>query len=95
MSRAAVQGFPSRIANPYSLDIPENFTLEKKSIYPEIIFDDDSWLEQDPRVTWLVDKLKSLKPHKVLVICHHADTAIQLDNYLNLRMEIRSTSFYE
>jgi ATP-dependent helicase HepA len=94
-SRAAVQGFPNRIANPYPLVATEEYKLEKTQIYPEITFDNDSWLEQDPRVAWLVEKLKSLKPNKVLVICHHAETAIQLDNYLNLRMGIRSTSFYE
>jgi ATP-dependent helicase HepA len=94
-SRAAVQGFPNRIANPYPLDDGEDYKSEKQQIYPEATFDDDSWLEQDPRVSWLVTKLKALKPNKVLVICHHADTAIQLDNYLNLRMGIRSTSFYE
>ena len=94
-SRAAVQGFPNRVANPYPLDASENYKLEKNQIYPEITFDDDSWLELDPRVAWLVEKSKSLKPNKVLVICHHAETAIQLDNYLNLRMGIRSTSFYE
>jgi ATP-dependent helicase HepA len=94
-SRAAVQGFPSRIANPYPLECSESYDLEKNKIYPEVTFDDSSWLDQDPRVSWLVEKLKSLKPNKVLVICHHAETAIQLDNYLNLKMGIRSTSFYE
>ena len=94
-SRAAVQGFPYRVANPYPLDVSKNYNVEKNQIYPENTFDNESWLEQDPRVSWLVEKLKALKPNKVLVICHHARTAIQLDNYLNLRMGIRSTSFYE
>ncbi len=94
-SRAAVQGFPSRIALPYPLDNTESYKSDNKKIYPEASSEDDSWLEYDPRVSWLVEKLKSLKPNKVLVICHHAKTAIQLDNYLNLRMGIRSTSFYE
>ncbi|MFK8027331.1 MAG: RNA polymerase-associated protein RapA [Gammaproteobacteria bacterium] len=94
-SRATVQGFPSRIANPYPLDPNENHQLEKNNIYPELAYEDNSWLEVDPRVTWLIEKLKELRPNKVLVICHHAETAIQLDNYLNLKMGIRSTSFYE
>ena len=94
-SRATVQGFPSRIANPYPLDPNKNHQLEKDNIYPELAYEDNSWLEVDPRVTWLIEKLKVLRPNKVLVICHHAETAIQLDNYLNLKMGIRSTSFYE
>tara|TARA_R110002049_G_scaffold13509_3_gene58699 strand:- start:48301 stop:51114 length:2814 start_codon:yes stop_codon:yes gene_type:complete len=94
-SRTAVQGFPNRVATPYPLELPENYIIDASKIYPETEFNDDSWLELDPRVSWLIEKSKSLKPNKVLVICHHAETAIQLDNYLNLRMGIRSTSFHE
>ncbi|MDW3094828.1 MAG: RNA polymerase-associated protein RapA [Gammaproteobacteria bacterium] len=94
-SRAAVQGFPSRVANPYPLELTDDTNIIKSLIYPETNFDDESWLEKDPRVSWLVEKLKTLRPNKVLVICHYAKTAIQLDNYLNLKMGIRSTSFYE
>ena len=94
-SRAAVQGFPIRVANPYPIELADDSSIKKDLIYPETNFEDDSWLERDPRVSWLVDKLKTLKPNKVLVICHHAKTAVQLDNYLNLKMGIRSTSFYE
>ncbi len=94
-SRSTIKGFPNRIANPYPLTLNENNGINLSQLYPETEFTDDSWLNHDPRVAWLVNTLKSLKPNKVLVICHHADTAIQLDNYLNLRMGIRSTSFYE
>ena len=94
-TRNAVQGFPKRKANPYSLALNSNDLISKSTLYPETEFNDESWLKEDPRVTWLIDKLKELKPNKVLVICHHAKTAVALDNYLNLRMGIRSTSFYE
>lgn len=94
-SRTTVQGFPNRIANPYPLQANDNHQLDNNKIYPELTYEDNSWLEVDPRVAWLIDKIKSLRPNKVLVICHHAETAIQLDNYMNLKMGIRSTSFYE
>ena len=94
-SRVTVQGFPKRILNAYPLEAETYNGIKLNSLYPEIEFENDEWLSQDPRVDWLVDKVKSLKPNKILVICHHANTVIQLDSYLNLRMGIRSTSFYE
>ena len=94
-TRAAVQGFPQRLAYPYPLDLIDNSSINNTDLYPETSLDEELWLQEDPRVSWLVEKLKSLKPNKILVICHHAATAISLDNYLNLRMGIRSTSFYE
>ena len=45
---------------------------------------DEDWLQFDPRVPWLIDKLKSLKGEKVLVICHRAMTAIDLEEKLRL-----------
>ena len=52
-------------------------------------------MEVDPRVAWLEQHLKSLRPEKVLVICAEADTAIALEHYLHLRAGIRSAAFYE
>lgn len=53
------------------------------------------WLENDPRVTWLTDKIKELYPKKILIICAKANTAIALDQHLKLKMGIRCTSFHE
>ena len=94
-TRSAIQGFPKRIAHLYPLELPEDSNLSRLDIYPESTLPSEQWLTEDPRVQWLVSTLQSLKPNKVLVICHHAETAVALDNYLNLRMGIRSTSFYE
>lgn len=94
-TRNAVKGFPKRCANAYPLEVPADLDMDRTTLYPEYEIDQEQWLQADPRVTWLVAHLKKLKPKKVLVICHHANTAIALDNYLNLRMGIRSSSFYE
>lgn len=94
-TRSAVKGFPKRCPNPYPLEVSADFSIDHTSLYPETEVDHEQWLQTDPRVAWLVEHLKSLTPQKVLVICHHAETAIALDNYLNLRMGIRSSSFYE
>lgn len=96
-TRAAIGGFPSRHANMAPLQWPDCYEgiQGQLALTPEILMSTDSWLEQDPRVAWLVSLLKSLKKQKVLVICHHAETALALDKYLNLRAGIRSASFFE
>jgi ATP-dependent helicase HepA len=98
-TRAAVAGFPARILHRYALPSPDAYRLAQvdtlSQLYPELPYVDDSWLDIDPRVSWLVDKLKSLRPAKALVICAHAETALALEHHLHLREGIRSAAFYE
>jgi len=97
------EGFPERQLHPYPLPCPDLYndlrantepSDIKSLLHPEHQFLDDDWINTDPRVEWLQKLLKSLKQNKVLVICHHAETAIALDKFLNLRAGIRCTSFY-
>ncbi|RAE53599.1 helicase-related protein, partial [Burkholderia multivorans] len=44
---------------------------------------------------WLIDTLKMLKQFKVLVICAHAETALDLEDALRLRSGISATVFHE
>lgn len=94
-TRNTVASFPQRRVHAYALPVAEDYQIDRTKQYPETDFDEQIWLQKDPRVTWLLRLLDGLKPEKVLVICHHASSAIQLDNFLNLRAGIRSTSFYE
>jgi ATP-dependent helicase HepA len=98
-TRAAVAGFPQRILHRYPLTEPEQYAHAQvdldSRLHPELPYVDDSWLEFDPRVQWLVDTLKALRPAKALVICAHAATAVALEHHLHMRAGIRSTAFYE
>jgi ATP-dependent helicase HepA len=98
-TRAAVAGFPQRVLHHYALPAPEQYTHAqvdlKEKLYPELPYIDDTWLSFDPRVTWLEQTLKRLRPAKVLVICAHAATAVALEHHLHLRAGIRSSAFYE
>jgi ATP-dependent helicase HepA len=98
-TRAAVAGFPDRVLHRYPLPAPEQYTLAQveldERLHPELPYIDDSWLEFDPRVGWLEQTLKTLRPAKVLVICAHAGTAVALEHHLHLRAGIRSAAFYE
>ena len=98
-TRAAISGFPERVLHSYALPAPEEYTLAEVDIvarlHPELPYLDDSWLDFDPRVSWLEQTLKELRPAKVLVICAHAETAVALEHHLHLRAGIRSAAFYE
>ena len=87
-SRQTVQGFPDRERFGYALIGERN----------------DSDLQQDPRYIWLVNKLitaskskenPSLKGQKALLICKHAQTAIDLEQTLKNRAGIASAVFHE
>ena len=99
-TRATIKGFPQRELHSYPLETPSTYQAllsdlpVDQRLYPEQQLGDE-WLDVDPRVPWLVQLLKQHKGKKVLVICHHANTALALDKQLNLREGIRSTAFYE
>ena len=98
-TRAAISGFPQRVMHRYPLPTPDAYSHANsdvlEALHPESPYHDDSWLAFDPRVTWLEQTLKQLRPEKVLVICARAATAVMLEHYLHLRAGIRSAAFYE
>ncbi|CAI3808466.1 RNA polymerase-associated protein RapA [Pseudomonas sp. MM221] len=105
-TRAAIQGFPERQLHPYPLATPEQYrdlpAGEHAELYPEVAFqaqgdvaDDERWWRFDPRVDWLIDTLKMLKRTKVLVICAHAETAMDLEDALRVRSGIPASVFHE
>jgi ATP-dependent helicase HepA len=57
--------------------------------------EEERWWRFDPRVEWLIDTLKMLKRTKVLVICAHAETAMDLEDALRVRSGIPATVFHE
>ncbi|HDV6633526.1 TPA: RNA polymerase-associated protein RapA [Legionella pneumophila] len=99
-TRAAIKGFPERRIHPVALTCPALYSeIIRESnlihLYPETLLNNDSWIEHDPRVQWLVNKINELRPEKILVICAKAKTAISLEQYLKLKTGIRSTLFHE
>jgi ATP-dependent helicase HepA len=103
-TRAAVRGFPERELHAYPLDNPAEYRQlspgEHADLYPEVSFQNgadnsQNWCRFDPRVDWLIDTLKMLKRFKVLVICAHAETALDLEDALRVRSGIPATVFHE
>ncbi len=99
-TRAAIQGFPDRHVQFSPLPRPAIYSSPSEpsgviNLYPESALNSTAWIEQDPRVEWLINQLQDLYPEKVLVICAKAKTAIALEQYLKLKKGIRSTAFHE
>ena len=98
-TRAAIPDFPERQVNGYPLPAPSIYSDDElrgiDGLTPEVQSDELIWLSGDPRVKWLEEQLKALRPEKVLVICANAETAVSLEGYLQLRAGIRSAAFYE
>lgn len=76
--RAAMTGFPRRIAHPFPLDAAS-----------------DPSTEPDPRVEWLVETMRRLRPAKVLLICSSKEKVMALEAELNLRVKFKLGVFHE
>ena len=102
-TRAVISGFPERQLHSYPLPCPPLYAdVEgRAALYPEAGLQDEfepqatAWWQDDPRVDWLIDTLKMLKHKKVLVICAHAETALDLDDALRVRSGTPATVFHE
>src|SRR5690606_10982028 len=74
---------------------------DRASLYPEVGLQDEfepvetAWWQDDPRVDWLIETLKAQKHNKVLVICAHAETALDLNDALRVRSGIPATLFHQ
>ncbi|SDU17825.1 RNA polymerase-associated protein RapA [Halopseudomonas salegens] len=101
-TRQAISGFPGRELHPYPLPCPDiyNDLDGQTALYPEVEWQTmnaagDPWWQQDPRVDWLIDTLKMLKRSKVLVICAHAETALDLEDALRVRTGLQAATFHQ
>jgi len=104
-TRASVEGFPQRELHQHLLPAPEIPTANaavgdedgdvlNACLKPELLLG-EQWLQLDPRVTWLVDFLQNQRSDKILVICSQAKTAIELEQFLNLKHGVHSAVFHE
>ncbi|NRB37242.1 MAG: RNA polymerase-associated protein RapA [Pseudomonadales bacterium] len=96
-TRAAVEGFPQRILHKHALAMDEDHRKEAPVddwLHIEKLIG-RNWLIEDARVDWLTDMLDDNPNEKFLLICHTADTAITLEEYLRSRRGVRSAVFHE
>ena len=97
-TREAIQGFPGRDCQPAPL-IAATWPKEGKlreQMWPEEAQLDGAWLENDPRVTWLMERLRTdLKHKKVLLIARSGPVVEALENVLRLHAGVRTAMFHE
>ncbi|HIO93621.1 MAG TPA: RNA polymerase-associated protein RapA [Leucothrix mucor] len=107
-TRDTVAGFPERKLHLYPLALPEQYvvnaegheddlsTLLDQKLHPEKSYwQQDTWLEFDPRVTWLISWLENHFDEKVLLICAYAETALALEYYVRIKTATRAAVFHE
>lgn len=98
-TRAAMTGFPEREVHAHPLPLPKEYGLSDKAsarLYPEAQYQGLApWWFFDSRVHWLCDTLKALKNEKVLILCHRAETALDLEEALRTREGIPAAVFHE
>ncbi|MBK1641129.1 RNA polymerase-binding ATPase [Chromatium okenii] len=83
-TRAAIHGFPERQLLAYPLP-----ALTASDAAAPASFD------TDPRLNWLITTLRELRPAKVLLICAHAQTVLELREALRQRAGIHAAVFHE
>ncbi len=102
-TRDSVQGFYGRTCQSYPLPLPESWVDSyqttgklREQLWGEENQPDGSWLEDDPRVPWLIDILKGeLKHEKVLLIARSGATVESLEAVLRLHAGIKTAIFTE
>ncbi len=93
------------LPEPYArclASVQSNHTTDLQQLLsPELLYQaraaagEMHWTEIDPRISWLIKKLRALKPHKVLVITANARTALDLAEILRTQAGIHSAVFHE
>lgn len=103
-TRAAVHGFPPRHLHSHPLPEPDAYQSLSCAdphvlLAPELLYQQTTgqtdWTQFDPRVDWLIQQLKALKPHKVLVIAANATTAMDIAEALRVQAGIHAALFHE
>ncbi len=98
-TREAIQGFPGRDCQPAPLPTPANWSKEGKlreQMWPEELQLDGAWMEFDPRVSWIMEMLRTqLKHKKVLLIARSGPVVEALENALRIHAGIRTAMFHE
>jgi ATP-dependent helicase HepA len=110
-TRAAVKGFPARRVSGCALPLPAAYAeclaaphgggiaAAQQLLCPERLYqammNGEPWTQIDPRVDWVSERLRQLKPAKVLVIGASARTTLELAEALRVRAGIQAAVFHE
>lgn len=97
-TRHGVSGFPARLPLIQTLPCPDIYADVSglDALYPEaVVGADQHWVEKDPRVAALAELLRTTGKQKVVLICHHATTVLELEQHLWEKLGIQVAVFHE
>lgn len=104
-TRLAMSGFPKRIAKLIPLQKENDQALWIERMHREFSYDmeNDSdvkpeqefWFDEDPRVTWLVEKMEELQDAKILLICSTKEKVLALEAAISNYPELTASVFHE
>ncbi len=105
-SRSRIKGFPQRELYSYPLPLPSQYlpVMQSRDIPVEVRLTPEAaehgksaepWWQFDPRIEWLITKLRQLKNEKLLLICAHSRTARDIELALRTREGIHAALFHE
>ncbi|MBL3528052.1 MAG: RNA polymerase-associated protein RapA [gamma proteobacterium endosymbiont of Lamellibrachia anaximandri] len=104
-TRTRIEGFPERVLHACPLPLPEPYELPlaeplsaAQRLTPERLYHGTGikvWWRIDPRVDWIIRFLQENPAEKVLLICAHADTTIELQEALRQKTGIGAALFHE
>ncbi|MEW8563327.1 MAG: RNA polymerase-associated protein RapA, partial [Candidatus Thiodiazotropha sp.] len=106
-TRTGVSGFPERELHSYPLALPACYEVSPASpsdlppelcLTPERLHADrglPAWWLEDPRVAWVIERLREDVTRKYLLICAHAQTAIELQEAIRVQTGIGAALFHE
>lgn len=100
-TRAAMKGFPKRMAQLHSLE-PDDAESWRERHAVEFACDcgdstlkPDFAMDRDPRVQWVADFLTANPGEKVLLICRTKEKAIALEAGIQSKVNVKSSVFHE
>lgn len=94
-TRHGVTGFPQRLPQVTELPAPQTDELPAAltALHPEAGL--LNWCDDDPRTDWLLNVLAGTGKDKIVLICHHAQTVLDLEQWLWSSCGIQVAVFHE
>lgn len=103
-TRERVKGLGKRELHAYPLPLPPQYSdiadcSALEQLNPERLYSSqpkqNGWWQFDPRIDWLISLLKQLQGEKLLLICAHAATVIEMAEAIRQREGINAATFHE
>lgn len=104
-TRLVMQNFPKRIAHPIPIQAEKNRDLWIERHTQEFNADIDSTqtavpyqefrFDKDPRVKWVLNKMKAIYPEKILLICSSKEKVLALELAISKAINLNVSVFHE